>query len=717
MSVKRKYCISGFDCPSCASKSEAHLNKQKEIESASIDFQNERLYVTYVDKELSINQIKQIIKEVESDPVEITKLEDKTNKKESIFDSEFYFNLSRIIFSISAAIITKIFVNYQDNFLLAIILYSLATLVCLYDVLFKVFRNIVNKVNPVDINLLMSISSIGVIVLGSLIHYGVLPEGPFEIDLLDGVLVVALYQVGEMFEHIASNKSKKAIKSAIDLRADKANLVDGDCIKQVEPEQLEVGNKILINVGELIPVDGVVIDGEGSLDVSSLTGESLPVNVSIKENVLSGSILKSGSIIIEVKKRFADSTMSKIMELVESSGERKAKAEKFITKFARVYTPLVFVIGLAYALIFGFVSGVWSKAIFGGLAILVVSCPCAIVISVPLAYFAGIGLASKHGIIIKGSNYLDSLCNIGTLFIDKTGTLTYGNFKVSEIHASNKEEFLDALYAAESRSNHPLAKAVIYDVDTSKYLNKISKYEEFAGEGVLAIYNKDEIIAGTKAFLNKKSVDCEDFDGVGSAIHVAKNGKYLGYAVLKDEIREDAKETVKKLLDIGVKVVLLSGDKELSVKEVAKQVLIEEYHHGLLPADKTKFVEEAVENRTNKLVAFAGDGINDTPSIIRADVGFAMGGVGSDAAIENADVVLMEDHPKKIYDSIRIAKKTRRVALFNIVFSLLVKATVIVLILTGVLGQYGMIIAVLADTGLSALMIFHSLLLIYTKVK
>lgn len=717
MSVKRKYCISGFDCPSCASKSEAHLNKQKEIESASIDFENERLYVTYVDKELSINQIKQIIKEVESDPVEITELENKNKKKESIFDSEFYFNLSRIIFSVSAAIFTKIFVNYQDNFLLAIILYSLATLVCLYDILFKVVRNIINKVNPVDINLLMSISSIGVIVLGSLIHYGVLPEGPFEIDLLDGVLVVALYQVGEMFEHIASNKSKRAIKSAIDLRADKANLVDGDYIKQVEPEQLEVGNKILINVGELIPVDGVVVDGEGSLDVSSLTGESLPVNVSIKENVLSGSILKSGSIIIEVKKRFADSTMSKIMELVESSGERKAKAEKFITKFSRVYTPLVFVIGLAYALIFGFATGVWSKAIFGGLAILVVSCPCAIVISVPLAYFAGIGLASKHGIIIKGSNYLDSLCNIGTLFIDKTGTLTYGNFKVSEIHASNKEEFLDALYAAESRSNHPLAKAVIYDVDTSKYLNKISKYEEFAGEGVLAIYNKDEIIAGTKAFLNKKSVDCEDFDGVGSAIHVAKNGAYLGYAILKDEIREDAKETVKKLLDIGVKVVLLSGDKELSVKEVAKQVLIEEYHHGLLPADKTKFVEEAVENRTNKLVAFAGDGINDTPSIIRADVGFAMGGVGSDAAIENADVVLMEDHPKKIYDSIRIAKKTRRVALFNIVFSLLVKATVITLILTGVLGQHGMIVAVLADTGLSVLMILHSLLLIYSKIK
>ena len=712
---KVTYRINGFDCPNCASKSEKHLNKQEEIEYCSIDFQNERLFITYKEEELSIEEIKNRIAQVEDDEVEITEL---TNKKEnkSIYDKEFFFNLGRILISIIIAICTKIFVNYADNFVLAIILYSLATLICLYDILWKIIRNIIKKNNPIDINLLMSISSIGVIVLGSLIHYQIVPEGPFEVDLLDGVLVVALYQVGELFEHIATNKSKRAIHAAIDLRANKANLLVDDKVIEVIPEELKVGDKIIVNVGDVIPVDGTIIAGVGSLDTSSLTGESLPLNVKEKDNVLSGTIVKSGSLTLLVTKEYKDSTVAKIMELVESSGERKAKAEKFITKFARVYTPLVFVIGLTYALIFGFVTGVWSKAIFGGLAILVVSCPCSIVISVPLAYFAGIGLASKHGIIIKGSNYLDSLCNIGTLFIDKTGTLTYGNFKVSEVHSDNKNELLEALFVAESRSNHPIAKAILNNVDPSKYSSKISSYEELAGEGIKAKYLDDEIIAGTSAFLKKNSVNLEDFNNEVTSVYVAKNGKYLGYVTLKDEVKKDAKELIEKLNNFGIKVVLLSGDKETSVKEVASQVGIKDYHYSLLPGDKTKYVEEAINNKEKKLIAFAGDGINDTPSIIRADVGYAMGGVGSDAAVENADVVLMEDEPKKIYESIVIAKKVRRVAIFNIIFSLSIKALVIALILAGLLGQYGMIIAVLADTGLSVFMILNSLLLIYRKI-
>lgn len=712
---KVTYRINGFDCPNCASKSEKHLNKQEEIEYCSIDFQNERLFITYKEEELSIEEIKNRIAQVEDDEVEITEL---TNKKEnkSIYDKEFFFNLARILISIIIAICTKIFVNYTDNFVLAIILYSLATLICLYDILWKIVRNIIKKNNPVDINLLMSISSIGVIVLGSLIHYQVVPEGPFEVDLLDGVLVVALYQVGELFEHIATNKSKKAIHAAIDLRANKANLLVDDKVIEVVPEELKVGDKIIVNVGDVIPVDGTILAGVGSLDTSSLTGESLPLNVKEKDNVLSGTIVKSGSLTLLVAKEYKDSTVAKIMELVESSGERKAKAEKFITKFARVYTPLIFVIGLTYALIFGLVTGVWSKAIFGGLAILVVSCPCSIVISVPLAYFAGIGLASKQGIIIKGSNYLDSLCNIGTLFIDKTGTLTYGNFKVSEVHSDNKNELLEALFIAESRSNHPISKAILNNVDPSKYSSKISSYEELAGEGIKAKYLDDEIIAGTSIFLKKNSVKLEDFNNEVTSVYVAKNGKYLGYVTLKDEVKKDAKELIEKLNNFGIKVVLLSGDKEASVKEVASQVGINEYRYSLLPGDKTRYVEEAISNKEKKLIAFAGDGINDTPSIIRADVGYAMGGVGSDAAVENADVVLMEDEPKMIYESIVIAKKVRRVAIFNIIFSLSVKALVIALILAGLLGQYGMIIAVLADTGLSVLMILNSLLLIYRKI-
>ena len=683
MSKKVTYHICGFDCPNCAAKSERYLNQQDEIESARIDFTNERIYLSFKDEqELSIDEIKKRIAKVEHDKITIETLEKAKARKNTVFDKEFYIKLVRIVVSLLIAIFTKIFVNYNDFFYLAIILYSVAVLICLYDIFWKVILNIVHRNNPIDMNLLLTISSVGVVVLGSLIHYHVIPEAPFEIDLLDGALVVALYQVGELFEHIATNKSKNAIKSAIDLRVDTANLYNNGVLTEVEPEQLKVGDKIIVNVGDIIPVDGLIISGSGSLDTSSLTGESMPLDVKENVEVLSGSIVKSGSLIIEVKKIFSESTVSKIMELVISSGERKAKAEKFITKFARVYTPTVFGIGIVYALIYGFITQAWAQAIFGGLAILVVSCPCAIVISVPLAFFAGIGLSSKHGIIVKGSNYLDSLCNIGTLFIDKTGTLTYGNFKVAETKAmsGNENELLEALYVAESRSNHPIAKAIINGRDVSEYLSKISSYEEFAGEGIKVSRDNNVILAGNVAFLKKNSVNCEDIDAGGTAVHVAKNGAYLGYVILKDQVREDTKNLISNLKKIGVKVVLLSGDKELSVKEVSNEVGIEEYHYGLLPQDKTKFVEEAVEKKEKKLVAFAGDGINDTPSIIRADVGCAMGGIGSDAAVENADIVLMQDNPNKIYDSIRIAKLTRRVAIFNIIFSLLLKVTVIVLI-------------------------------------
>ena len=718
MSLKKCYYIKGFDCPNCALKSERHLKKQEEIEDATIDFQNNRLFITYKDEELSIEEIKARIAEVEFDKIKLTPISEESSKKETIFDKEFFIRLARIIASTLIMVFTKIFVNYQDNFTLALILYSLAILICLYDIVWKVILNFIKLNNPIDMNLLLTLSSTGVVILSSLIHYQVLPEGPFEIDLLDGAMVIALYQVGELLEHVASNKSKNAIHKAVDLRADKANLLKDDKVIVVTPEELKVGDTIIVNVGDVVPVDAVVISGTGSLDTSSLTGESLPLDVKENDSILSGTIVKSGSLTLRVKNEFANSTVTKIMDLVASSGERKAKAEKFITKFARFYTPAVFVIGITYILVFGFVTGIWPEAIFGGLSILVVSCPCAIVISVPLAYFAGIGLASKHNIIVKGGNYLDSLCNIGTLFIDKTGTLTYGNFKVSEINPINisKEELLDAIYVAESRSNHPLAKAITNGVDISKYSNKIDEYNEYPGEGIFAKTGKDKIIAGTASFLSKNFVKVEDFVTAGTVIYVAKNGNYIGNIILKDEVRIDSKETIEKLSKIGVKVVLLSGDKELCVREVSNHVGIEEYHYGLLPQDKTKFVEEAVEAKNKKLVAFAGDGINDTPSIIRADVGIAMGGIGSDAAVENADVVLMQDNPRKIYDSIVIAKKTRRIAIFNIVFSLLVKVSVIVLILTGILGQFGMLIAVLADTGLTVLMIINSLLLIYRKI-
>ena len=634
-----------------------------------------------------------------------------------IFDTRFFIMLARILTSTLIVVFTKIFVSYQDNFVLALVLYCVAALICLYDILWKVIKKIIHLENPVNMNLLITISTLGVIVLGSLIHYQVLPEGPFEIDLYEGVMVVALYQVGELFEHIASNKSKQAIHSALDLRVEKAHLLKDDKVIDVAPEEVKVGDRIIVNVGDAIPVDGVIVSGEGSLDTSSLTGESLPVDVKENTSVLSGSIVKNGSLVIEVLKPYKESTVFRIMELIDSSSEKKSKAEKFISKFARVYTPIIFISGIAYTLIFGFVTGQWSLAIFGGLAILVVACPCAIVISVPLAYFAGVGLSSKRGIIIKGTNYLDSLCNLGTLFIDKTGTLTYGNFVVGEINAvKNKEDVLNALYISESRSNHPIAKAITNGVDTSKFASKIDKYEEFAGQGIKVTCGKDIYLSGTAAFLKKNGVNLEDVDSPFTTVFVSKNNAYLGYVVLKDQIREDAKALIEKLNKLGIKVVLLSGDKETIVKSVSEELGIKEYYSSLLPSDKTKYVEEAISKRNRKLVAFAGDGINDTPSIVRADIGFAMGGIGSDVAVKNADIVLMEDNPKRIVDAVRIAKKVRHVALFNIIFSLALKATVIGLIIGGVMGQYGMLVAVLADTGLTVLMIINSLLVFYRKI-
>ena len=718
MSKKVIYHISGFDCPNCAAKVERFLNKEEYIQNATIDFTNERMYITYRDEPLDVESLKEVIKTVESDPLRIERIQQGRKVQQNLFDKKTIFNLSRILFSAIVMLVTC-FIIEDKNYFLALILYGISALICLYDIIWKLVQNVIHLRNPIDMNLLLTLSSLGVFTLSILIHYEVLPEGKFHIDMMDGVMVIVLYQVGELFEHIATGKSKNAISNAIDLRADTANLITDNKVVEVKPETLKVGDKILVRIGEIVPADGEIIDGQGTLDTSSLTGEPMPVDALVGMNALSGSILRSGSITIRINKVFADSTISKILDLVQSSGERKAKAEKFITKFARIYTPSVFLIGILFAVISGLITHDWAQSIFGGLAILVVSCPCAIVISVPLAFFAGIGLASKRGVVIKGANYLDSLCKIGTVYIDKTGTLTYGDFKVSDwvTNYVSEDELRTSLLAAESRSNHPIAKAICLHQNVSSIALKQENYEEVAGLGVKTTYECNTILAGNVELLRNNGISVEEVEVGGTAIYVAKNGKYIGYVVLKDVVRDKAKELVKKLNSIGIEVVLLSGDKESTVKEVADAVGIKEYHAKLLPQEKTKYVEKAIENRQNdKLIAFAGDGINDTPSIIRADVGFAMGGIGSDVAVENSDVVIMQDHPLKIYDSIKIAKKTRRVAIFNIVFSLVVKVAVIILILTGVLGHMGMTVAVLADTGLTVLMTFNSLMLIYRKI-
>ena len=732
MSKKVVYHISGFDCPNCAAKTERHLQKDENIFECSIDFPNDRLYINYKDNPYTIEELKAKIKEVESDPIRVERINSGERKDVKILTKDFVFDLIRVLLATVLFVIGFVFehldegVWWQGEFnWLSNSLYLVAATIMLYDIVWKVIMNIVHLRNPIDMSLLLTISCVGVIVLSMLTNLPkdnpilIAPEG-FPIEMHEGAMVIILYQIGELIEAFASGKSKVAISKAIDLRADTANLVTDNKVVQVKPEELKVNDVIIVRVGEIVPADGEIIEGQGSLDMSSLTGEPLPVDTTIGNNVLSGSILRSGSLTIKVNKVFAESTISKILELVQSSGERKAKTEKIIDKFARFYTPIVFSVGIIFTIVYGLVTKEWTRALFSGLSILIVSCPCAIVISVPLAYFAGIGLASKNGIVIKGAIYIDSLAKLGVVFLDKTGTLTYGNFAVTEVvpMGVSKDEFNEALLAAESRSNHPIAKAITLHQKVSEIALEQEDYEEIAGLGVMTNYKGNTILAGNASLLELNDIKVEEIETAGTVIYVAKNGKYIGFIVIQDVIREKAKKLIAKLDDLGVKTVLLSGDKLRTVEYVAGQVGIKEYHAHLLPQDKTKFVEEAIEHRVDKkTVAFAGDGINDTPSIMRADVGFAMGGIGSDVAVENSDVVIMQDHPLKIYDSIKIAKKTRFVAIFNIVFSLVVKVSVLVLIMAGVLGRYSMLLAMLADTGLTVLMVLHSLSLIYRKVK
>ena len=716
--IKKTYQISGFDCPNCASKSENHLNTKEEIESAVIDFNNERLFITYKDEPLPIEKIKEIIAEVEDDPIVIKPLENKKKEKEKLFDKDAIIILIRIIVVVALMITAKILESpLGERSWVVIMFYSIALAIGIYDVIWEVISNIIHKINPIDEHLLMSISCLGAFLIA------LFPDA--ETVFFDGVMVLALFQIGELIEEILSKKSKEAIRNAIDLRADIAHVIRGDNVIDVNPEELAIGDSIIIKVGEIIPADGLLVSGSGNIDTSSLTGEALPVGVKEGDHILSGSILSSGSITIKVEKEFSSSTISKIMELVENSGEKKSKVDKFITRFARIYTPIILLIAMLFVLIMGLVTKNWQTALYNGVFILIIGCPCAIVISIPLAYFAGIGLASKNGIIVKGASHLDQLCHVSTLFIDKTGTLTYGNFGVSKVVAEgiSEEDFYNYLLAAESKSTHPIAMAIINNRNVDKYVLNTSGYEEYAGLGVKTIYQKHVIYAGSKKLLDNQGINAPEINEEGTIVYLAVDGKYAGYTLLNDEIRENSQEFINKMKALGIKVVLLSGDSEQNTKQLANKVGVNEYHSRLLPQDKTAYVEEAINNKKkNEYVVFAGDGINDTPSIIRADVGIAMGGIGSDIAIENADLVIMKDDPMKINHSIKVAKMTRNVAIFNIVFAITIKVVAMILTMLNknVIDFPNHLIPLIdafSDTGLTVLLVINSLLLITRKVK
>ena len=733
--VKKIYHISGFDCGSCAAKTERHLNTKGFIEEARIDFAANKMYITFKSEPLSIDSIKKVIAEVESDPLLIYEETDKKEKTEKpkIFTKNMWIILFRVIFATLVTLVCVFLLGKEQYNWWRFGLYLATFFVAAYDVMWKVILHIKNKTNHLDHNLLITIAAIGAFTL-CVIQFTHWAEHAEHVIInltenysiamdhsMDAMMVVILFQIGRIIEAVATNKSKAAVMSAVELRVDKANLITPDGIIEVSPEDLTVGQKILVKIGELIPVDGVVIDGEAFVDTSSLTGEFVPVKASKEDDVYSGCLIKQGQITVEVKKIYADSTVSKIIELITSGGEKKSKADEFIDRFSRYYTPIVVLVAALAIVIIGILTGNWMNAVYEGLEILVTGCPCAIVISVPLAYFAAVGLASKHGIVVKGTAFLDKLVDLKTLFTDKTGTLTKGSFSIQKVVTNNvtEEELLEALYAVESLSSHPIGKAIVLDQKTRKIAAKVANFQEISGFGVEGEYEGKHIIAGSNKLLAKHNIEHELASEIGTIIYVAVDDKYLGYVVLSDEIKDNAKHMVLTLQKQGVETILLTGDHEENAKDICSQLNITRYHSELLPDEKTLILEkEIVDNK--KTVAFAGDGINDAPSIIRSDIGIAMGGIGSDIAVENADIVIMNDDPAKISGVVKIAKIARRTAIFNICFSLFVKIAVAVLVLLQevipglVVPMYA---AVLADTGLTVIMVLNSLAVLYRKIK
>lgn len=580
-------------------------------------------------------------------------------------------------------------------------LYLAVYLLIGYDVLWRAVRNIAHG-QVFDENFLMCIATLGAFALA--IYRG---AAGMEIEGFDEACAVLLfYQVGEWFQSYATGKSRKSISALMDIRPDYANVLRGEEAETVDPSEVAVGEIILVNPGEKIPLDGVVTEGASSLDTKALTGESLPRDVAEGAEVISGSVNLTSQIKIRVEKEFYDSTVSKILDLVENASEQKSRAENFITRFAKYYTPAVVVTALLLAVIPGAVTGDWSTWIYRALSFLVVSCPCALVISVPLSFFAGIGAASKCGILVKGSNYLEKFDKAKTFVFDKTGTLTKGNFAVAAaVPEENGDEILRLAAIAERDSDHPIARSI-----AEKYGKKTEggyTLTNVAGEGVVAEKGSDTILCGNEKLMERYGIACADPDATGTVVHVAHCGAYKGYLVIEDEVKPEAAGVIAELNAMGCRTVMLTGDNERVAAAVAKKTGVTEHRSSLLPQNKVGEVERLLsEKKRSEALCFVGDGINDAPVLMRSDIGIAMGGVGSDAAIEASDVVLMQDDLRGIPTAKRIARKTMAIVLQNIVFALAVKAVILVLSAFGITNMWA---AVFGDVGVAVLAILNAM--------
>lgn len=697
--------LQGLTCANCAGKIEIAVNKMKETKEAQINLVKQEMYISLQEnaaEDVVFDKVKKTVHKYEPE-VEVTTQKKvhahshdccccsaddchgHTQEEEGSIKKTISRFVIGIFFFVAANLIEGIW--QVPLFLVAYFIFG-------YDVLWRAMKNIA-KGQVFDENFLMSLSTIGAMAIG---------------EMPEAVFVMLFYQVGEAFQDYAVTRSRKSITSLMDIRPDYANLVDDNGnIAQVAPEYVKKGDLIQVKAGEKIPLDGVVKSGWAMLDTLALTGEAVPRRVDVGSMVLSGCINQDGLLEIEVTKPFGESTVMKILELVENAAGKKSKTEKFITKFARVYTPAVVVLAVLLAFVppllgYGALSVWFGRA----LMFLVVSCPCALVLSVPLSYFAGIGAASKNGILVKGSNYLDALCHTDCIVFDKTGTLTKGEFAVTQMVGD--ENMLALVAAGEAMSNHPIAKAIVakYTQMTNQMPQDVSDYQEKGGFGILYQVDGKQMAVGNNRLMEQMDIAYQKYDGIGSVVYVAADNQYLGYLVVDDTIKENCKEALQDLKKYGIKeLVMLSGDRKETAETIGHTLGIDRIYAELLPQDKVTKLEEILQKQNPKSkTAFVGDGINDAPVLAGADVGIAMGAIGSDAAIEAADVVLMDDDIAKLQVGLRIAKNTRKIVLQNIVFALGVKVIMLLLI---AIGMSTMWLAVFADVGVAVLAICNAM--------
>ena len=585
-------------------------------------------------------------------------------------------------------------------------LYLVPYMIIAYDVIAEAGRNIKHG-QVFDENFLMLVATIGAFVVS---------------EFSEGVAVMLFYQVGELFQNIAVNRSRESIRELMDITPEFANIEVDGVITKVDPDDVEIGSTIVVKPGEKIPLDGIVLSGESMVDTSSLTGESVPRKIKEGDEVISGCVNQNSTLYVKTTKDFDDSTVSKILELVENAGSKKAKAEKFVTKFAKYYTPIVVFGALAFFIIPSLITGDWFEWLQRACAFLVVSCPCALVISIPMGFFGGIGVASRQGILIKGGNYLEAAAKLDTVVFDKTGTLTQGVFKITEIAPEpgvTENMLLETAAYAEQMSNHPIAesiKSAHLDAGGTIELEHLTDTQEVSGHGIEAVLRGEKILAGNAKLMNKHGIVFSEKESVGTICYVAKEGRYMGHIIISDVVKPEAKEAIKGLKDNDVKqTVMLTGDRKSVGEAVAAELGLDKVYTDLLPADKVTKVEELLEQQSESgKLAFVGDGINDTPVLARSDIGFAMGAIGSDAAIEAADIVIMDDDIRKIAKTKRISKYTLRIIKQNITLALVIKLGIIVL---SILGIANMWIAVFGDVGVAIVCILNAMRILSKRKK